>query len=225
MPTPATAERYHATVRSIPSRSDVFASNPNSSRALVASTLLLGCPFGFDVSQTIAALVADHVGDEFCELADRDLARRAEVDRLRAVVSLRSQDEAVDAVVDVEELPGRRAVAPQHDLVLGLDHLPDQRRDDVRRLEVEVVTRPVQIRRQQEDRIDPVLLAIRLRPDEKGLLRDAVRGVRLLRVAVPEVVLAERDGGELRVRANGPDDDELRRRVEPRLLEDIARPS
>ena len=91
----------------------------------------------------------------------------------------------------------------------------------MRGLEVEVVPRPVQVRGQQEDRVETVLLAVRLRADENGLLRDAVRRVRLLGVAVPELVLAERHGSELRVRADGPDDDDLRRRVDPRLLEDV----
>ena len=66
--------------------------------------------------------------------------------------------------------------------------------DDVRRLEVEVVARSVEVGRQQEDRVEAVLLAVRLRADEHRLLRDAVGRVRLLGVAVPEVVLAERDG-------------------------------
>ena len=68
----------------------------------------------------------------------------------------------------------------------------------------------------------PYCCAVRLSPDENGLLRDAVRRVRLFRVAVPELVLAERDGSELRVGADRPDDDELRRRVDPRLLENIG---
>ena len=91
----------------------------------------------------------------------------------------------------------------------------------MRRLEVEVVAWPVEVRRQEEDRVEAVLLAIRLGAHEDCLLRDAVRRVRLLRVAVPEIVLAERHRCELRVRAHRSDDDELRRRVEARLLEDI----
>ena len=46
--------RYHAIVRSSPSRSEVPASNPNSSRAREASRLRRGWPFGIDVSQTIS---------------------------------------------------------------------------------------------------------------------------------------------------------------------------
>ena len=86
----------------------------------------------------------------------------------------------------------------------------------MRRLEIEVVARAVQVGREQEDRVHAVLLAVRLRPDEDRLLRDAVRGIRLLRVAVPEVVLAERHRRELRIGADGPGDDELLHLVETR---------
>src|SRR5262249_33855237 len=48
-----TGSRYHAAVRSRPSRSGVRASKPNSSCARVASMLLRGCPFGIDVSHVI----------------------------------------------------------------------------------------------------------------------------------------------------------------------------
>src|SRR3712207_8686740 len=52
-------------------------------------------------------------------------------------------------------------------------------------------------------------VAVALRSDQQGLLRDAVRRVRLLRVTVPEVVLPERHGRELRVRADGAEHDQL----------------
>ena len=107
---------------------------PKSSRARDASRLRRGWPFGIDVSHVIAPVEADRLRDELGRLADRRLDPRAEVHRLGAVVALGRADEPVDAVVDVEVLARRRAVAPQHDLVGRLDHLADQRRDHVRRL-------------------------------------------------------------------------------------------
>src|SRR5205814_7520408 len=71
------------------------------------------------------------------------------------------------------------------------------------------------------DRVRAVLGAVALRADEHRLLRDAVRGVRLLRVTVPQVVLAEGDGGELRVRAHRAGDDELADAVLPAQLEHV----
>ena len=55
--------------------------------------------------------------------------RGAEVHGIGAVIALRGEHETLDAVVDVEELPSRRAVSPEDDLVGGLDHLADERRD------------------------------------------------------------------------------------------------
>ena len=86
---------------------------------------------------------------------------------------------------------------------------------------VEVVARPVEVRGEQVDGVHPVLLPVGLPADEDGLLGDAVRCVRLLRVAVPEVVLAERHGRELRIRADRAGDDDLLDAGEPRLLEHV----
>ena len=69
--------------------------------------------------------------------------------------------------------------------------------------------------------VEAVLLPIGLALDEQHLLGEAVRRVGLLRVAVPEVVLAERHGRELRVRADGADLDELRDAGQPGLLHQL----
>ena len=61
----------------------------------------------------------------------------------------------------------------------------------------------------------------RLRTDEDRLLRDPVRGVRLVGIAVPEVVFRERHRGELRIRADSAHDHDLRGGVQARLLEDV----
>ena len=88
--------------------------------------------------------------------------------------------------------------------------------------EIEVVARPVEVRRQQEDRVEAVLLAVRRGADEQRLLGDAVRSVGLLGVPVPEVLLAERHGRELRVGADGAGEHELGGAVQPRLLEHVG---
>jgi hypothetical protein len=92
----------------------------------------------------------------------------------------------------------------------------------VRRPKVEVVARSVEVRGQQEDRVEPVLLAVALRADEDRLLRDAVRRVRLLGIAVPELVLVERHRRELRVGAHRSGDDDLGCLVQASLLEQVG---
>src|SRR4051812_34818389 len=103
---------------------------------------------------------ADDVGDELRELADRDLLARAEVHGLGSVVALGCEHDALDAVLDVEELARWRAVAPEHHFFLTGAHLPDEVGDHMRVGLVEVVAWPVEVGRQQEDRVEAVLLSI-----------------------------------------------------------------
>ena len=91
----------------------------------------------------------------------------------------------------------------------------------MRRVQIEVVARAVEVDRQQDDRVEAVLLAIRLRTDEQCLLRDTVGRVGLLRVSIPEGLLTEWDWRELRIRADRPDHHDLLGRVDARLLEDV----
>ena len=85
----------------------------------------------------------------------------------------------------------------------ALDALADQRRDHVRRCEVEIVARAVQVDREQHDAVHAVLLAVGLGHHQHHLLGDAVGGVGLLGIAVPDVVLLERHRRELGIGADG----------------------
>ena len=67
----------------------------------------------------------------------------------------------------------------------------------------------------------PYCCAVGLPLDQEHPLGQAVGGVRLLRVAVPEVVLPERHRRELRVGADRPDRDELLHAGEARLLHEL----
>src|SRR5690242_19328879 len=91
----------------------------------------------------------------------------------------------------------------------------------MRRLEVEVVARPVEVDGQEVQGVRAVLPAVGLRPDEQRLLRDSVRRVRLLWIAVPQLVLAEGDGRELRIGADGAEDYRLSDAPHTGLLEDV----
>jgi hypothetical protein len=85
----------------------------------------------------------------------------------------------------------------------------DHRGDDVRILEVEVVAGPVEVRQHRHAGVQAVLAPVRLREGDQETLRDAVRGVRLLRIPVPDLVLSERDWGVLGIGADRTDGDEL----------------
>jgi nitroimidazol reductase NimA-like FMN-containing flavoprotein (pyridoxamine 5'-phosphate oxidase superfamily) len=159
------------------------------------------------------------------QLADPDLAARAEVHRLGRVVALRRQHDALGGVVDVEEVARRRARAPGLDHALAaldrLDALPDQRGDHVRGARIEVVAGAVQIGGQERDRVQAVLGAVRLRLHQERALRDAVRRVGLLGIAVPQLLLLERHRRVLRIGADRADQHELLHAVNARALDHL----
>jgi len=68
------------------------------------------------------------------------------------------------------------------------------------------------------DGVEPVLLAVRLPLHEQHLLGDAVRRVRLLRIAVPQVALEKRHRRQPGIGANRPHADELAHPCQPRPL-------
>ena len=74
---------------------------------------------------------------------------------------------------------------------------------------MELVSGAVEVRRDEEGELLAVLRVVDLSMDQQRLLGDAVRGVGLLRVPVPQVVFGERHGGELRVRADGAEQHRL----------------
>ena len=86
---------------------------------------------------------------------------------------------------------------------------------------IDGVARPVQVDRKQVDGRKTILLAIGLRLDEQHLLGETVGGVGLLRVAVPQVVFAERHRRVLWVGAHGADGDELLHPDAARLLHEL----
>ena len=171
------------------------------------------------------AVEPGELDDQLDERLDGHLAVGAQVHRLGSLVPLGGEHDAFGGVVDVQELPAGRARAPDLDAVgaavAGVDALLDQGRDHVRHRRVELVARPIEVRRHQVDAVLAELGAVRLQLHQLGQLGDAVRGVRLLGVALPERVLRERHRRELRVRADRPDDDGLRRVSKARFLDHV----
>src|SRR5688500_8548849 len=86
---------------------------------------------------------------------------------------------------------------------------------------MEVVSRAIQVDRQQENRVVAVLLPVGLRLHQKHLLRKTVRRVGLLRITTPQVVLAEWNGRELRIGAHRTDSDKFGNAGAPRSIEQL----
>ncbi len=74
---------------------------------------------------------------------------------------------------------------------------------------IEVVSRAIEIHREDKNGVEAVLLPVGLGLDKHHLLRQAVRRVGLLGIPVPDVILPEGNGGELGVGADRPQTDEL----------------
>src|SRR5712691_4301107 len=155
---------YQRMVSRKPSRNAVEDRNPNSFQARSTLSLLRGWPSGLVRSQTTSP----------------SKPGRSTTKPTRSLI----------------EIPWELAMltgSPHLDRgSLGIacfEAFADERRDHVRVVEVDVVARPVEIDGQQVDAVEAVLLAVRLGLHEQHLLRQAVRSVGLLRVAVPEVLL------------------------------------
>ena len=125
-------------------------------------------------------------------------------------------------IADEQELAGRLAAAPEDHFGLAgaprFDKLADHGRNDMRRLQIEVVARAVEIDREQGDGRKPELLPVGLGLHEQHLLRHAIGCVGLLRIAVPEIVFFERNRRELGVGADRPDRDKLTHAGKPSLF-------
>ncbi len=91
----------------------------------------------------------------------------------------------------------------------------------MRRARVEVIAGTIEIDGQKEDRVVPVLIAIRLRLHEQHLLREPVWRVGFLRISIPEVIFLEGHRRELRICADGADANELRDPRLPRLVKEL----
>ena len=153
---------------------------------------------------------------------DADLESGADVDRLGAVVPLGRVHDRGGAILDIEELARRVPGSPAGELArAGLDRFDRfayQRGNDVGRGRIEVVVRPVQVHRQQVDRVHAALRAIRLPLHQQHLLGDAVWRVGFFRIAVPEIPLHKRNRRELRIRADRSHADELLHARQSRVL-------
>jgi len=133
---------------------------------------------------------------------------------------------APSGVVDVEELSGRRSGSPDRNFglsaFLGFDAFLDEGWYYMRHRWVKLVAWPVKVGRHEVDDILTVLSAVCLRVYEQRLLGQTVGRVRLLWIPVPERIFAERNWGELGVRADGADHDHLRYLTAARFLDQVG---
>ena len=180
----------------MPGRNGIVACHP-ASVSFDTSSSFRGVPSGFEASNSISRVGIHDGADDLGELANRDVFARADVDVLVVVVVVHQVDAAIGEIIDVKEFAARRPASPQLDA--------SSRRRASRRgtcgscagstwleLEIEVVVRPVQIRRHRGDEVAPVLPPVRLAQLDAGDLRDRVRLVRRLERTGQQLILGDR---------------------------------
>ena len=154
-----------------------------------------------------------HLLHQLSELLDGDLAATPHIDVLQPGVLVHQEDDRVGEVIDVQELPQRRARAPYDDLGgvarLGLVEPADERGQDVRVLRVEVVVRAVEVGGHGGDGVEAVLDAVCLAHLDAGDLGDGVPLVGGLERAGEERALGDGLRRELGVDAGGAQEEEL----------------
>ncbi len=185
-----------------------------------------GWPSGLEVSQATSPSNRHSRATRGDEVADLDLEPRPQVHGLGAVVALGGGQDPLGRVAGVQELarglPGRptprSASSPRS---RASTHLRTRAGMTWRALRVEVVARAVEVHREEHHGVEAVLLPVGLALHEQHLLGEAVGRVGLLRVAVPEVLLAERHRAVLGVGADGAERDQLLEAHLPAHLEEL----
>src|SRR5678815_2602743 len=113
----------------------------------------------------------------------------------------------------MKELASHVASTPTDNFIglaaLCLNTFADECGDYMRGLGIKIISRAIKIDGQQEDRVHPILLPVRLRLHQHHFLGETVRCISLLRKAIPQIIFAKRNWRELRIRANGTNSDEL----------------
>src|SRR4029450_13798348 len=96
--------------------------------------------------------------DQFDQILDRDLHARSEIHRLIALVPLSREDDPLGRIGHVEKLASGFASAPHRDgILISFDRihtLLDQRWNDMRGRWIEVIPWPIDVHRQEVDRVE-----------------------------------------------------------------------
>ncbi len=128
-------------------------------------------------------------------------------------IGLEQEDKRRRAVVDMEEFAPRRAGPPDDEArvaaLLRLVGPPDQRRQDVARLKIEIVARAVEVGRHRGNEVGAMLVAIGLAELDAGDLGDRIGLVGRLEGAGQQALLDDRLVGEFRIDAARAEEQEL----------------
>src|SRR5207245_2171825 len=107
-----------------------------------------------------------HLGDHSRQVANQDLAARAEIYGTRFIIIPRCLDYSLGTIFYIEKLTRHIAGPPGFDNFSSaspcFDTFTYQRRDHMRSFKIEVISRSIKIRGQKKYRVEAILLAITL---------------------------------------------------------------
>src|ERR1035438_10547545 len=161
------------------------------------------------------AIEFENLGDKLCQFENREILARADVDEGSLIASdqaaefrrrqVEKMNTRVGEIVAVEKFAPWLAGTPHHQAMfsgpLCLDYFPHQRRQNVRQLRVEVVSRTIKICGHGREITSPVLPVIRPAHLHPRNLCQSVRAIGWLERAREQIFLFDRLRSELRIDA------------------------
>src|SRR5262244_4278791 len=106
------------------------------------------------------------IRDHSSQVADGNFLPGPQIYGLPALVTLGCEHDSFSSIFHIKKFPSRRAVTPKDNLFtadfLCFDTLADECGNDVRTLQIEIVSRAVKIDRKQVNSIESILRAVRL---------------------------------------------------------------
>src|ERR1019366_2461654 len=163
------------------------------------------------------AVEIEHAGDDLGQLADRDLLAGANVDERRrilgqqgtesGIVQVHQKATSLGEIVGVEKFASRRASAPDDNLLrtggFGFSRFANERRENMRVGQIEVVVGTVQVRRHCGEIASAILAVVAPAHLDSRNLGDCVGAVGRLQRPGQQVVFPNRLGAEPGVDAGG----------------------
>jgi hypothetical protein len=183
---------------------------------------LLRCAVGFGGVEDEGAVEVEDAGYGLSQLADGDVLAGADVDQRRrvfveqraeaGVVEVHQETAGLGEVVGVEELSARGSGSPDDHLLrargLGLRRLADQRGQNVRAGEVEVVARAVEVGGHDGEVAGAVLAVVAPAHLDAGDLGNGIGPVGGFERPCEQVLLLDRLGTEPGVDAGGAEEEQ-----------------
>ena len=184
------------------------------------------CPVGFGRVPGQLALESNDLANQFRQFADGDVFAATHVDDLSAVIFLEQEDASRGQIVHMEKFPPRFSRAPDDHLAVallfGFVRFAQKRRQDMGREQVEIIVRPVEIRRHGRDEIRAVFARVGLAKFDSGDLGDGVGLVGRLERAGQERSFRNRLRRVLRINAGAAEKQEFAHTRFVRRVDDVV---